>query len=48
MTIHRQLTIDRVESAVPLSLIGGGRIGGLIVCALGASVYDFWRLFSIW
>jgi hypothetical protein len=29
MTIHHQLTIDRVESAVLLSLIGGG----LIVCA---------------
>ena len=36
--------IDRVESAVLLSLIGGG----LIVCVLGASVYDFARLFSIW
>ena len=48
MTIHHQLTIDRVKSAVLLSLIGGGLIGGLIICALGASVYDFWRLFSIW
>ena len=43
MTVHYQLTIDRVESAVLFSLIGGG----LIVCALGASVYDFGRLFSI-
>jgi len=44
MTIYHQPTIDRVESAVLLSLIGGG----LIVCALGASAYDFGRLFSIW
>jgi hypothetical protein len=36
--------IERVESAVLLSLIGGG----LIVCVLGASVYDFGRLFSVW
>jgi hypothetical protein len=44
MTIHHQPTIDRVESAVLLSFIGGG----LIVCALGASLYDFGRLVSIW
>jgi len=41
--IDKQI-IDRVESAVLLSLIGGG----LLICVLGASVYDFWRLFSIW
>ncbi len=37
-------SIDRVESAVLVSLIGSG----LMVCVLGASVYDFGRLFSIW
>ncbi len=35
--------IDRVESAVLLSLIGSG----LTVCVLGAAVYDFGRLFSV-
>ncbi len=37
-------TIDRVESAVLLSLIGGG----LVLCVLGASVYDIGRAFSVW
>ncbi len=37
-------SIDRVESAVLLSLIGSG----LMVCVLGAAVYDFGRLFSVW
>jgi hypothetical protein len=36
--------IERVESAVLLSLIGGG----LMVCILSASIYDFGRLFSVW
>ena len=36
--------IDRVESAVLLSLIGGG----LTLCVLGASVYDIGRTFSAW
>ena len=37
-------TIDRVELAVLLSLIGGG----LALCVLGASVYDIGRAFSVW
>jgi hypothetical protein len=37
-------TIDRVESAVLLSFIGGG----LMLCVLGAAVYDFGRVFSVW
>jgi hypothetical protein len=37
-------TIDRVESALLLSLIGGG----LVLCALGAAVYDVGRVFSVW
>jgi hypothetical protein len=36
--------IDRVESAVLLSLIGGG----LALCVLGAAVYDIGRAFSVW
>jgi hypothetical protein len=36
--------IERVESIVLLSLIGGG----LMICVLGASAYDFGRLFSGW
>jgi hypothetical protein len=36
--------IDRVESAVLLSLIGGG----LAVCVLGATVYDIGRALSAW
>ena len=36
--------IDRVESAVLLSLIGGG----LALCVLGATVYDIGRAFSVW
>jgi hypothetical protein len=36
--------IDRAESAVLLSLIGGG----LAICVLGAAVYDIGRAFSIW
>jgi hypothetical protein len=36
--------IDGVESAVLLTII----FGGLALCVLGASVYDFGRLFSIW
>ena len=36
--------IDRVESAVLLSLIGGG----LALCVLGATIYDIGRAFSVW
>jgi len=36
--------IDRVESAVLLSLIGGG----LGLSVLGSAVYDIGRLFSVW
>jgi hypothetical protein len=36
--------IDRVESAVLLSLIGSG----LALCVLGAAVYDFGRAFLVW
>jgi hypothetical protein len=36
--------IDGVESAVLLTII----FGSLALCVLGASVYDFGRLFSIW
>jgi hypothetical protein len=36
--------IDRVESVVLLSIIGGG----LAVCVLGAAVYDVGRAFSVW
>ena len=36
--------IDRVESAVLLSIIGGG----LALCVLGATVYDIGRAFSVW
>ena len=36
--------IDRVESAVLLSLIGGG----LAFCVLGSVVYDIGRVFSVW
>ncbi len=37
-------TIDRVESAVVLSLIGSG----LALCVLGAALYDIGRAFSAW
>jgi hypothetical protein len=37
-------TIDRVESAVLLSLIGSG----LAFCVLGAALYDIGRAFSVW
>ena len=36
--------IDGVESAVLLTII----FGGLALCVLSASAYDFGRLFSIW
>ena len=36
--------IDRVESTVLLSLIGGG----LGLSVLGSAVYDIGRLFSVW
>ncbi len=37
-------TLARVNSAIMLGLIGGG----LLVCVLGAAVYDLNRLFSGW
>ena len=36
--------IDRVESVLLLSLIGGG----LALCVFGAAVYDIGRVFSVW
>jgi hypothetical protein len=39
-----QQNIDRVESAVLLSLIGSG----LGLCVFGAAVYDIGRAFSVW
>jgi len=39
-----QQKIDRVESVVVLSLIGGG----LALCVLGAAAYDIGRVFSVW
>jgi hypothetical protein len=36
--------IERVESAVLLSVIGSG----LALCALGAAVHDVGRAFSVW
>ena len=37
-------TLDRVNSAVMLGLVGTG----LIACVLGAFVYDVGRWFSAW
>lgn len=37
-------TIDRVESAVILALIGSA----LAACAFGAIVFDFGRMLSVW
>jgi hypothetical protein len=37
-------TLARVNSAIMLGLIGGG----LLVCVLGAVIYDFSRLLSAW
>jgi hypothetical protein len=37
-------TLARVNSAIMLGLIGGG----LVLCVLGAVIYDLGRLFSIW
>jgi hypothetical protein len=39
-----KLTLERVESAVMLGVIGTG----LAACAFGAIVYDVGRLFSAW
>jgi hypothetical protein len=36
--------IDRMESVVLLSVIGTG----LVICVLGATVYDVGRAFSVW
>jgi hypothetical protein len=41
--VDRQ-TIDRIESALLLSLIGGG----LAVCVLGAAAYDVGRALAVW
>jgi hypothetical protein len=37
-------TIGRANSALMLALIGGG----LVVCALGAVVFDIGRMLAIW
>lgn len=37
-------TLDRVESAIVLGLVGSG----LAACVIGAVIYDFGRVFSIW
>jgi hypothetical protein len=37
-------TLDRVESAIVIGLIGSG----LAACVIGAVIYDFGRMFSIW
>lgn len=37
-------TLDRVNSAIMLGLVGSG----LAACAIGALIYDFGRAFSIW
>ena len=36
--------LDRVESVIVLGLIGSG----LVACVLGAVVYDFGRMLSVW
>jgi hypothetical protein len=36
--------LDRLESVVLLSLVGGG----LALCVLGAAAYDIGRAFSVW
>ena len=36
--------LDRVNSVVMLGLIGSG----LAACAIGALIYDFGRMFSMW
>jgi hypothetical protein len=36
--------LDRVESVIVLGLIGSG----LAACVLGAVVYDFGRMLSVW
>jgi hypothetical protein len=37
-------TLDRVETAIVLGVIGSG----LAACAIGAIVFDFGRMISIW
>ena len=37
-------TLLRANSALMLTLVGGG----LMVCALGAVVFDIGRVFAIW
>jgi len=41
--VDRQ-SLDRVNSAVMLALIGSG----LAACVIGAAIYDVSRLFAIW
>jgi hypothetical protein len=42
--IFNKGTLDRVESAIVLGLVGSG----LAACAMGALIYDLGRLFSAW
>jgi hypothetical protein len=37
-------TLDRVESAIMLGLVGSG----LAACAIGAFIYDVGRWISVW
>jgi hypothetical protein len=37
-------TLLRANSAMLLTLIGGG----LVVCALGAVIFDIGRMFTVW
>ncbi len=40
----KKSTLDRVESAIVLGLVGSG----LVACAVGALIYDLGRVFSAW
>jgi hypothetical protein len=37
-------TLDRVNTAIMLGLVGSG----LAACMVGAVIYDFGRMFSVW
>jgi len=37
-------TLSRANSALMVTLIGGG----LVICALGAVVFDIGRMFAVW
>jgi hypothetical protein len=41
---HFAETLDRLETVIVLGLIGSG----LAACVIGAAIYDFGRMFSIW